>query len=50
MNMTDVNRFGFVGSAHIHPPIAQVPIATGDTFSAVPGISVNSMFNLSASA
>jgi hypothetical protein len=31
---------------HIHPPIAHVPIATGDTLSEVPGIAVNSEFIL----
>ena len=29
---------------HIQPPIAQVPIATGDTLSDVPGMSVSFMF------
>ena len=37
------HRFGFVGSPHIQPPIAQVPIAMRETFSDVPGISVTSM-------
>ena len=35
---------------HIHPPIAQVPIATGDTLSDVPGISVSAMFTVGAFA
>src|ERR1700722_11736191 len=35
---------------HIHPPIAQVPIATGDTLIDVPGISVRSTFILRASS
>src|ERR1700704_6682102 len=35
---------------HIHPPMAQVPIATGDTLSDVPGMSASSMFILKASA
>jgi hypothetical protein len=32
---------------HIHPPMAQVPIATGDSLIDVPGILLRSMFILS---
>jgi len=35
---------------HIQPPMAQVPIATGDTLSEVPGISLNSKLGLRVSA
>src|SRR3954463_12236215 len=35
---------------HIHPPIAQVPIATGETLSDVPGMFVNSILVSRASA
>src|ERR1700752_4592620 len=33
---------------HIHPPIAQVPIATDETLSEVPGISVSASFILTS--
>src|ERR1700692_982250 len=36
--------FGFVGATPNPPPIAQVPIATGDTLSGVPGMLVSSVF------
>jgi len=40
------NRFRFVGPTHIHPPMAQVPMATRDILSDVPKISASSMFIL----
>jgi hypothetical protein len=35
---------------HIQPPIAQVPMATGDTLSDVPAIGLGSIFALRTSA
>jgi hypothetical protein len=43
LNYSGAARCRFVGFTHIHPPMAQVPIATRDTLSGVPGMAASSM-------